>query len=159
MSPIEGASCNGGAAGEAEKAGETGKTEETGKARKTKKDRDWSGYTVLIVEDDIVNSKVLGGMLRNTKVNIIYSDNGVKAIEQVQLNPHIDMVLMDMHLPVMNGLEATCKIHDINPALPVIAQTTKDKERCLESGCVDYIGKPLNMGELLNKMSKFLPEK
>jgi len=120
---------------------------------------DWSGYTVLIVEDDIVNLKVLGGMLRKTKVNIIHSDNGVKAVEQVRSNPQIDLVLMDIQLPEMNGFEATGKIHVINPTLPVIAQTTKEQKKCLEAGCIDYISKPVDKGELFNKMSKFLTDK
>jgi len=123
-----------------------------------KKDHNWSAYTVLIVEDDIINYKVLGGMLRNTKVSIIHSDNGVKAIEQVRLNPKIDLVLMDVQLPEMNGLEATGKILEINPTLPIIAQTTNEKEKCLEAGCVDYIPKPIDMNILVNKMSKFLLE-
>lgn len=124
---------------------------------------DWSEYTVLIVEDDIVSYKVLGSMLRNTKVNVIHADNGLTAIEQTRLNPQIDLVLMDVHLPEMNGLEAAGKILDINPSLPVIAQTTDamidDRDKCLKTGCADYISKPINMSELLTKMSKFLPGK
>ena len=122
------------------------------------KSHNWSAYTVLIVEDDIINYKVLGGMLRNTKVSIIHSDNGVKAIEQVRLNPKIDLVLMDIQLPEMNGLEATSKILEINPTLPIIAQTTNEREKCLEAGCIDYIPKPIDMNVLVNKMSKFLSE-
>jgi len=118
--------------------------------------RDWSGYTVLVVEDDIMSYRVLGGMLRNTKVTIIHSDNGVKAIEQVRINPQIDLVLMDVNMPVMNGLEATGKILEINPTIPIIAQTTNEKEKCLEAGCIDYISKPIDMSVLYSKMSKFL---
>jgi len=127
--------------------------------KKRETTRDWSSYTVLIVEDDIINYKALGGMLRNTKVSIIHSDNGVKAIEQVRINPKIDLVLMDINLPEMNGLEATGKILEINPMLPIIAQTTNEEEKCLEAGCIDYINKPIDMGLLFNKMSKFLMEK
>ena len=121
---------------------------------------DWSGYTVLIVEDDIISYKMLGAMLRNTKVNVIHADDGLKAVEQARLNPHIDLVLMDIHLPVMNGLEATGKILDIYPTLPVIAQTANvmndDRDKFLKKGCADFISKPINMGELLGKMSRFL---
>jgi len=118
--------------------------------------RDWSGYTVLIAEDDISCFKALGGMLRNTKVNIIHSDNGVKAIEQVRLNPKIDLVLMNVNLPNINGLEATEKILEINPTLPVIAQTFDEKEKYVESGFIDYISKPVDANILFNKLSKFL---
>jgi len=124
---------------------------------------DWSMYTVLIVEDDVVNYRILDAMLRNTKVNVIHADSGVKAVEQARLNPKIDLVLMDIHLPEMCGLEATGKILDIYPTLPVIAQTANamadDKDTCIQTGCADYISKPIDMGELLTKMSKFLPDK
>jgi len=125
---------------------------------------DWSGYTILIVEDDIISYKILGAMLRKTKVNVIHADNGLKAVEQVHQNPQIDLVLMDVHLPVMNGIEATSKILNINPELPIIAQTTNAMadeygNKCLRTGCADYIRKPIYGGELISKISQFLPKK
>ena len=126
-------------------------------------DYDWSKYTVLIVEDDIINFKVIEAMLRNTKINVIHADNGVLAIEHVQLFPQIDIILMDVHLPEMSGLEATGRIKKINMNLPIIAQTanamSEDKEKCLEAGCADYISKPIDMGDLFAKIAKYLPEK
>jgi len=122
-------------------------------------DKDWSKYTVLIVEDDVFNHKMIKAMLRNTNVKIIHADNGQKAIEEVRLNPKIDLTLLNMQLSDMNGLETAGKILDINPAIPVIAQTASiNRHECLEIGCVDYIGKPTNMCELFTKMSKFLPD-
>jgi len=125
-------------------------------------DKDWSKYTVLIVEGDVINHKIIRAMLRNTKVNLIHANNGMKAIEEVRSNPQIDLTLMNEHLSDMNGLETACKILDINPTIPVIAQTTNSKSefthKCLEAGCVDYISKPTRMGELFTKMSKFLPD-
>ena len=125
-------------------------------------DKDWSKYTVLIVENDVINHKIIRAMLRNTKVNLIHASNGMKAIEEVRTNPQIDLTLMNEHLPDMNGLEIACKILDINPAIPVIAQTANSKSefwrRCIEAGCVDYISKPTKMSELFSKMSKFLPD-
>ena len=129
--------------------------------KKNIKDHDWSDYSILIVEDDAINFKVIEAMLRNTRVNVIHADNGLKAIDVIRLNPHIHLVLMDVHLPVMSGLEATGKILDINPKLPVIAQTANamsdDKDKCIEAGCIDYISKPIDMGELIAKISQFLP--
>ena len=128
--------------------------------KKKQQDKDWSNYTALIVEDDPVSSHVIKAMLRNTGINIIHAENGLNAVEQVRFNPQINLALMDMHLPKMNGLETTERILDINPALPVIAQTANgSKEKCFEAGCVDFIRKPLLMGELFSKMSKYLPEK
>ena len=124
---------------------------------------DWSDYTVLIVEDDAINFKVIEAMLRNTKLQLIRADNGLKAIERVRMNPYIDLVLMDVHLPVMSGLEATPIILDISPKLPIIAQTANamsdDMDKCLEAGCIDYISKPIDMEELIGKMSKILTGK
>jgi len=121
---------------------------------------DWDRYTILIVEDDTINYKVIEAMLRNTKVNVIHADNGKKAIEKVDLHPQIDLVLMDVHLPEMSGLEATKRILELNPKLPIIAQTanamSEDKDKCLEAGCVDYISKPIDMGDLFSKISKYL---
>ena len=120
----------------------------------------WSDYTILIVEDDIINFMVLKAMLRTTNVKIIHADSGLKAIENVYANPQINLVLMDVHLPEMSGLEATGKILEINPALPVIAQTanaiTEDRKKCLNAGCADYISKPIDMQELLGKIAALL---
>ncbi|MDR1154937.1 MAG: PAS domain S-box protein [Bacteroidales bacterium] len=129
--------------------------------KKSVTDYNWGNYTVLIVEDDTINFKVIEAMLRNTKINITHADNGLKAIEQVNLNPQINLVLMDVHLPEMSGLEATGRILKINPSLPIIAQTanamSEDKDKCLEAGCADYISKPIDMGDLFTKIAKFLP--
>ena len=131
--------------------------------KKNVRDYDWSNRTILIVEDDIVNYRVIEAMLRNTKVKTIHADNGLNAIEQVQLNPQIDMVLMDVHLPEMSGLDATKHILDINPNLPVIAQTAnamlEDRDKCLEAGCADYISKPIDMDDLYTKIAKFFTNK
>jgi signal transduction histidine kinase/CheY-like chemotaxis protein len=125
--------------------------------------RDWSDYTALIVEDDVINFKVIEAMLRSTRVNIIHADDGLKAIEQARRNTHIDIVLMDIHIPEINGFEASSKILEFRPELPIIAQTanamSEDREKCIEAGCVDYISKPIDMNELFAKMSKFLPDK
>ena len=124
---------------------------------------DWSNYSVLIVEDDIINFKVIEAMLRNTKVNVIHADNGLKAIEYIRLYPQINLVLMDVHLPEISGLEATEKILKLHPKLPIIAQTanamSEDKDKCLEAGCVDYISKPIDMNDLFTKLAKFLHDK
>ena len=128
--------------------------------KKISEEYDWSEHTALIVEDDIVNYKVIMAMLRNTKINVIHADNGLKAIEYVHLYPQIDIILMDIHLPEMSGLDATAKIKEINCKLPVIAQTANamsdDKDKCIEAGCVDYISKPIDMNELFEKISKYL---
>ncbi len=129
--------------------------------KKTIINYNWNKYTILIVEDDKINYKVIESMLRNTKVHVLHADNGLKAIEMIRTNPQIDLVLMDVHLPELSGLEATKIILGINSGLPIIAQTanamSEDKDRCIEAGCVDYISKPIDMSDLFDKVAKFLP--
>ena len=131
--------------------------------KKISEEYEWSKYTALIVEDDVINFKVIKAMLRNTNINLIHADNGQKSIECVQSYPQIDIVLMDVHLPEMSGLEATGRIKKINNKLPIIAQTANamsdDKDKCLEAGCIDYISKPIDMNDLFAKISLYLPSK
>ncbi|MDR1864568.1 MAG: response regulator [Bacteroidales bacterium] len=123
----------------------------------------WEKYTILVVEDDQINCKIIAAMLRPTKVQLQYADTGRKAIDYVCNNRKIDLVLMDVHLPEMNGLEASRIILEHRADLRIIAQTANamsdDKEKCIEAGCVDYISKPINMNDLFYKIAKYLPKK
>lgn len=98
-------------------------------------------------------------VLSKTTVNILHADNGIDAVEMCKLN-HIDLVLMDVQLPGISGLDATHQIMTINREMPIIAQTanamSEDKERCLEAGCVDYISKPINVASLFRKIGKYI---
>lgn len=128
-----------------------------------KSDYDWKGRTFLIVEDDKVSFKFLEGVFRKTGVSIIHADNGLKAIDFCRRHPELDIVLMDIQLPEMSGLDATRVITSFRKDLPIIAQTanamSEDKEKCLEVGCVDYVSKPINIHLLFNKIDKYLTEK
>lgn len=128
-----------------------------------KSDYNWKGRTFLIVEDDKVSFKFLEGVFKKTGVNIIHADNGLKAIECCKAYPDLDIVLMDIQLPEMSGLDATKVITSFRKDLPIIAQTanamSEDKEKCLEVGCVDYVSKPINIHILFNKIDKYLVEK
>jgi CheY-like chemotaxis protein len=139
----------------------TFEVEETDKLNVEKpRDYNWAGYSFLIVEDDKVSFKFLEGIFRKTGVKIIHADNGLKAIEFCQTNPEIDIVLMDIQLPEMSGLDATRIIKAIRKDLPIIAQTanamSEDKEKCLEVGCADYVSKPINVNVLFSKIDKYL---
>ena len=125
-------------------------------------DFDWKNRSFLIVEDDKVSFKFLEGVFRKTGATIIHAENGLRAIEFCRTKPEIDIVLMDIQLPVMSGLDATRIIKAFRQNLPIIAQTANamsdDKERCLEVGCVDYVSKPINIGILFSKIDKYLPQ-
>jgi len=120
----------------------------------------WENSTILIVEDDYSSVFYLKEILKDTHVNLEITGDGESAVEMCRSNPLINLVLMDIQLPVMDGLEATKLIKKMRPNLPVIAQTAYampyDLENCLKAGCDDYITKPIDMQELLEKISKFL---
>ncbi len=119
-----------------------------------------SGKTILIVEDVPENIELIITMLKATQVTILSADNGLIGLNLCQDNSSIDLVLMDIQLPVMNGYEATREIKKIRPQLPVIALTAyafdKDKKRCLDAGCDDFLSKPIPKKDLLQKIGDFL---
>jgi PAS domain S-box-containing protein len=119
----------------------------------------WKGRTILIVEDDIHSFKYLNEVLRKTQATIVHASNGHKAVEMVNITP-IDLVVMDIQLPGMDGLEATKIIKDIRPELPVIAQTafamSGDREKMKLAGCDDYVAKPLNTNQILGSIHHLL---
>jgi PAS domain S-box-containing protein len=112
--------------------------------------------TVLIVEDEEINWLFLKEILKE-KVKILHAVNGRMTIEYIKKHPEINIVLMDIKLPDINGLELTRIIKSINRNLIVIAQTayafSTDREKALEAGCTDYITKPIVQEDLLNLIS------
>ena len=120
----------------------------------------WAGKTVLVVEDDEMSLIFLDEILKPTEINILHAANGQIAIEMIKNHPEIDIVLMDIKLPEMDGFEATKEIRKLREDLPVIAQTAyamaDDKRKSIEVGCSDYITKPVNRQLLLKTVDKFL---
>lgn len=121
---------------------------------------DWSGKTILIAEDTDCSFLYLKTILRHTNAVILWASTGHEAINLVRENKYIDIVLMDINMPGINGFDATIAIHSIRENLPVIAQTAyvydNEVELCFASGCIDYISKPIDKQSLLEKMSNFL---
>lgn len=135
-------------------------TIEEGKNEISLKKSNFDLKTILIVEDDEPSYKYLKIVLQNSGMNPIWADSGLKAIEHCRNNGDIDLVLMDINMPEMNGHEATRVIKKSNPGMPIIAQTAfaiaGDKQKILQAGCDDYISKPINKKELLQKIKKYL---
>lgn len=117
-----------------------------------------SNVTVLVAEDDESNYLYLKTVLNSLGCRHIYAENGAEAVEHCQQNPEIDLILMDIKMPVMNGIEATKEIRKFRPDVPIIAITayaqTGDEHRFLEAGCNDYLTKPLNKVRLIKLLSK-----
>lgn len=119
----------------------------------------WEDKTILIVEDDEISMEFLMELLYPTKVKLLTATDGQKAIELCREDSSIDLVLMDVRLPLVNGREAMIEIKRHNPELKIIAQTafamSGDKEKYMNSGFDDYISKPIIMEEIIKKISKF----
>lgn len=120
----------------------------------------WEGKKLLIAEDEDANYNLLATILDPTKAKLIWVTSGKDAIEKCKIDQSIDLVLMDMKMPDMNGFESTRQIKIIRNKLPIIAQTayamSTDEENCLSAGCDDYISKPLRIDNLLAKIDKHL---
>jgi PAS domain S-box-containing protein len=122
----------------------------------------WSDKTILVAEDDDVNYTFLKEALRKTNAKLIRANNGKETVE-LALQSKIDLVLMDVQMPEMNGYDATKLIKAKKKTLPIIAQTAHamadEKEQSVLAGCDDYIAKPIRLDILFPKMNQFLASK
>lgn len=128
--------------------------------KKEKKMKDLSSISILVVEDDKDNLEFLRRLIQKFGARVVIAKNGEDAIEAVKKDNQIRLVLMDIRLPDINGFETTQRIKEINPQLPVIAQTAyamyNDRDICLENGCDDYMAKPLNKDILFKKINHYI---
>jgi PAS domain S-box-containing protein len=126
-----------------------------------------AGTRILLAEDNITNQKVALGILKKLGVNADAAANGLEAIKALEIISY-DLVLMDVQMPEMDGLEASRKIRDsqsavLNHDIPIIAMTANamqgDRERCLQAGMNDYVSKPINPQALGEALERWLPER
>ncbi|MBN2236784.1 MAG: response regulator [Bacteroidales bacterium] len=121
---------------------------------------DWSGKYVLIAEDEYSNFELLSYMLRPTKIRIKQVTDGYGAIEEALNVERPDLILMDIKMPDLNGFEATKRIKEVCPDLPIIAQTAfaiaGDRELALSMGCDEYVSKPIKKLVLFEIMKRYL---
>ena len=135
-----------------------------GKLSSISKDKnkiDFLNKKILIVDDDDRNLYILNEALSSRNAIIMNASNGVDAIQKVNQNDDIDLILMDIMMPIMDGYEAITKIKSGNKKhIPIIALTAKamesDRKKCLEVGANDYISKPLNMDIFLKLVKAWL---
>jgi signal transduction histidine kinase len=120
----------------------------------------YSENTVLIAEDELSNFEYLVELLSKTKAKVLYAENGQKAIDLCRTEKQIDLVLMDIKMPILDGITATKLIKGFRPDLPIIAQTAyatdSEKERFLECGFDEYICKPIQKEIFLVTIDKFM---
>ncbi|MBA2113041.1 PAS domain-containing hybrid sensor histidine kinase/response regulator [Bremerella alba] len=129
------------------------------------------GYRVLLVEDGIDNQVVLSAFLRKAGATVTLANNGLEAVEWISANrrdtvstgqdsdPRVDLILMDMQMPVMDGYQATGLLRENGFCKPILAVTAHalqgDRQRCLDAGCDDYFTKPVKRGPFLEFVKRY----
>jgi signal transduction histidine kinase/CheY-like chemotaxis protein len=125
----------------------------------------WKGKTVLIAEDVKINQEVITGILEETGINIEIAGDGLEAVEMFERNPgKYDLILMDIQMPRMDGLEASRRIRSSDAAsaqtIPIVAMTAnafeEDVQNCLDAGMNGHIAKPIELEILFSTMSRYL---
>jgi CheY-like chemotaxis protein len=123
-----------------------------------------AGKRVLIVDDDMRNIFALATVLEEHGMDIVWADNGREAINRVANDPGIQVVLMDIMMPEMDGMATMKEIRKLPQGrnLPMIAVTAKamkgDREKCIEAGAWDYLAKPVNTPDLLAVLRAWLQQ-
>ncbi len=128
--------------------------------QKTLQDFNWSHKKILIAEDVETNYKLLETILSRSNAKILWAKDGNEVVEMVEINTDIDLILMDINMPIMNGHEATKILKSKGLEIPIIAQTAyateEQKNEILSMGYDDYVLKPITFQVLFQKVSKFL---
>lgn len=121
---------------------------------------DWNNKTILVAEDIEANYLYIEAVLMQTQANVIWTTDGDLTAEKCLKDNSIDLVLMDIQMPGLNGYQATRIIKKQRPRLPVIALTAfasnNEKEKSIEAGCDDYLTKPIRPQQLLDTMNRYL---
>ena len=125
---------------------------------RTRYNYDFSGKSVLVVEDTIMSFKLMKALLSRVNVVVSHASDGQHAIDLCSGDQYFDLVIMDLQMPEVNGLEATIAIKKLRPDLPVIAATANtfedEEQACRQAGCSAYMTKPLQF----NKLFQFMEE-
>ena len=123
-------------------------------------DLDLTGKVMLVAEDVDLNIEYIKELLDETGVEILPAKDGQEAIDIFNSTTKIDIILMDIQMPILNGYEAVQEIRKKNSTIPIIAQTAyafaEDKQKCFDAGCNDYLRKPFLKKELFEKIAKFI---
>jgi PAS domain S-box-containing protein len=120
---------------------------------------DWTGKTILIAEDEPVNMMYIKIALKNTKVTLISAETGLEAVNQFEANPNVDLILMDIKMPEMDGFEASHLIRKQNSTVPIIAlsgHALVEQKKLDQSGFSDLISKPVKKVDLITGIDRWI---
>lgn len=138
-----------------------GMKEEAKEVKEEDKTFTWVGCRVLVAEDHLVNQQLFKTILEKYGLQVLLAENGLEAVTLLEKEP-VDLVFMDVQMPVMNGYEASLKLRDRGYKGPIVAVTANavkgEKEKCLESGMNDYLTKPFKSVDLVPFLEKYLPK-
>jgi CheY-like chemotaxis protein len=119
-----------------------------------------SSVKILVAEDDDISYSLLQVYLTKENYEVLRAVNGKQTIEIFKENPDINLILMDLKMPVVDGYDATREIKKMNSNVPIIAQTayalSGDSQKAADAGCDDYVTKPIKKEELLDKIKRNL---
>lgn len=115
---------------------------------------------VLLAEDNPDNQRLVSMYLKKLGAEVVIAKNGKEAIEKTE-KEHFNLILMDMQMPVMNGVDATKRLREMNYKQPIVALTAnamkEDIDTCIDAGCNDFIKKPISQNEFMQHITKYLP--
>jgi signal transduction histidine kinase len=123
-------------------------------------DYNFTDKTILVAEDEDSSYHFIENIIRETKATIVRAKNGQEALDIVNNQNNVDLILMDIQMPVMNGYEAISLIKEEKEHIPIIAQTAyalvNQKDQVMESGCDDFLAKPFQKNDLLSTIKKYI---
>jgi len=139
---------------------QSGKKDQGSSDVKQEKILDLSGRKILIAEDDSANYLFIESFLKQTHADILWARDGKEVMDIFKADPSLDMILMDLKMPEINGIDATMAIRKTNKDIPVIALTAyafaDDRENSIKAGCNAYLAKPVKIEQLSEILSSYL---
>jgi two-component system cell cycle response regulator DivK len=121
---------------------------------------DWTGKSILVVEDTDTSVMYYKAALKRTNATLLYASNGQEAIDAVNKGEDINLILMDINMPIMNGIEATKEIKKISPKIPIIIQTAyilnDERIRSFDAGCDGFMAKPIKINQLFTTIENLI---
>ncbi len=140
--------------------GEKEEKDSNNKSNPKKPSETSGGKTILVAEDNLSNFQLIQAYLAPSKINLLWAQNGIEAIDIFTKNQNVDVILMDVQMPIMDGIRALKRIRELDKKVPIILNSAyydpNDEKESFAAGCNDFMHKPLKKDELISNLSKFL---